>query len=218
MDFLFPKTCPICGRWDRLICKKCFEEMEIGSGICMGCGKRSESGWTHDKCKEKTVFEGMISLYDWSDLNVQKVIKSIKYEFNKELLEFIVLQHRFDLGVGFDGITCVPLTKYRENWRGFNQSEVIASIIGELTGIKSGRALTKVVNNGLQSEISDRNKRMNNVRGVYKMRGCVKIMGKNVILVDDVMTTGATMEACGRELQKAGAVKIWGVVLAHEMD
>jgi ComF family protein len=99
--------------------------------------------------------------------------------------------------------------------RGFNQSEEIAKIISEATGIKLlANCVIKVKDNKPQMELK-REERLKNVLDIYKVNKDVS--GLNIILIDDVYTTGATMEECAKILKKAEANTVWGITIAREI-
>jgi len=113
-------------------------------------------------------------------------------------------------------IVPVPLHKKKEAERGYNQSTSVAQGISKATGIPySTRVLSRVVMNESQTNKS-RIERWKNVEGIFDVRKPGLIRGKHVLLVDDVITTGATVEACGMELQQkgAGAVSVAALAMA----
>jgi competence protein ComFC len=218
VNLMWPAMCPVCKTVDSLLCDECMKQMSLGGGLCMGCGRMSVTGWTHATCRDKTAFAGVVALYDYEDGPVRQVINSIKYHFDRELIRHICSKQLFEMGESFDGVSFVPLTRTRKNWRGFNQAEDMAVYVADQLGLPSGPLLRKVRDNGQQASKKTRKERVSGMSGVYELKpGCV-VMGKKVILVDDVLTTGATMEACAKVLKSAGASSVWGLVLAHEMD
>ena len=109
---------------------------------------------------------------------------------------------------GIDGIIPVPLTKKRQRQRGYNQSEEIARGISEVTGLPLFDKVVKRVSfKGSQTNLG-RWERNENVEKVFELIDGTTIQGKHLLIVDDVVTTGATCIACSKELVKAGDVKI----------
>lgn len=112
----------------------------------------------------------------------------------------------------------VPLHKSRYRERGFNQSEIIAEEISKTTGVSLLReGLKRKKNTKDQTNLSPQ-QREQNVRGAFVVTQPGIINGKNIILVDDVITTGATMNECARMLKQAGAEKILGMTIAVVTD
>ena len=109
----------------------------------------------------------------------------------------------------------VPLHPKRKRKRGFNQAQVIAQEIARLKGIKLiKKSLAKIKNTPAQTSL-DREHREGNVKEVFKVRREKEIQGKVVMLVDDVYTTGATIEECSLELKLAGAKEIRAITVAQ---
>jgi len=107
----------------------------------------------------------------------------------------------------FDYITCVPMHTVQQNERGFNQSEILAKSASKFLNIPYADLLIKHKQNEPQHEIKEALKR-ENVRGVYKAVNTDKIKGNNILVIDDIITTGYTLGECCKTLKKAGAGKI----------
>ena len=109
----------------------------------------------------------------------------------------------------------IPLSDKKKKKRGFNQSEEIAKIISEVTKIETDfNCIIKVKDNKSQTELT-RKERIENVKNTFKIIKNIK--NKNILLLDDVYTTGSTMEECAKTLKSAGANKVWGITIAREM-
>ena len=116
-----------------------------------------------------------------------------------------------------DLIVPVPLHPDRRSARGYNQSELISSILSEqLSSPVSFSVLIKTKNTAPQIGLSGK-KRVNNLKNSFAVVDRLQLMGKSVMLVDDIITTGATLDACAVELLRAGAKKVSGFTLARTM-
>jgi ComF family protein len=114
-----------------------------------------------------------------------------------------------------DFLVSVPLTKKKLKRRGFNQSEEIAREISNYLNIPLiTNCLIKTRETFPQVELSEK-ERAENPKGAYIVKDKEKIRGKRVLLIDDVYTTGSTMEECSRILREAGTKEVWGVVIAR---
>lgn len=215
IDFLFPKYCLGCGKYGEDLCDDCLKELPITAQICPVCGKGSPMGWIHEKCKEKRGMDGLIVIYDYQDELVQKVIGEIKFGFNRDLIKRVLKEMRFEMGENFDLIVPVPLYFYRENWRGFNQAEEMAKVVGKQIKLDVVRALKRTRKTKQQSLILDRKERQKNVEGAFEIAEGVDLKGKKILLVDDVFTSGADMRECTKVIKRAGAGIVWGLALAH---
>lgn len=126
-------------------------------------------------------------------------------------------ENNLDCG-GIDMISCIPLSRIRKKRRGYNQSELLAREIASRTGLSYAHTLKKVKDNTAQSTIKDSKKRAANVAGVYKPIDAQMLKGKRILLVDDVVTTGATLSECARQLKRSGAEAVFCLTLARHQD
>lgn len=226
IDFFFPHFCPVCGEVDQLLCDKCERELGTATQICPVCNEESLMGWTHKQCKKKGCLDGLISLFEYGDPSVRKVVDNIKYDFNKELLFRLFKKIKIEVGIDFDFIVPVPLHYHRQNWRGFNQAEVIATVLSSLVRLPGGQVsngrfenlLIRKVNTVQQVKMPDKMQRKQNVKGIFvidKTFEQMNLNSKKVLLVDDVFTTGASMNECCKILKKNGVKTVWGFSLCH---
>jgi len=113
-----------------------------------------------------------------------------------------------------DVLVPVPLHRRRERQRGYNQSDLLAREVGRWTGIPlAPRILARTRDTAPQVSMSSNVERRRNIEGAFECTGPVK--GMKVLLIDDVVTTGATMNACARALEDSGAEAVWGLSLAR---
>ena len=111
-------------------------------------------------------------------------------------------------------ITHIPLRRQRQFDRGFNQSEQLSLILARKFQIPTKSLLIKIKDTEPQSSLN-REKRFLNIRGVFAPAKDAQLSGENIILIDDITTTGATMEEACRVIKKAGTKSVWGIALAH---
>lgn len=117
-----------------------------------------------------------------------------------------------------DVISWIPLSKKRLRQRGYDQARLLAEEIAAKTGLPCRQLLQKVKNNSAQSLTRDAKQRRENVAGVYALDDGADASGLRILLVDDVVTTGATISEAARILRKAGAKSVFGVTLARHED
>jgi len=115
----------------------------------------------------------------------------------------------------FDLISPVPLHPQRQKERGFNQSELLAEYFCQTIGLALAKDLLQRVRPTIPQVMLPRPQRAKNVRGAFAVSDDLPIAGKNILLIDDIATTGATLKECARILQKAGAEKICVLTLAR---
>ena len=144
---------------------------------------------------------------------VQHLIHQLKYKGNKEAGAFLGQQlgetiKDAPLFQGIDYLIPVPLHPKRERKRGYNQSLMIARGISEVTGIAIGdKYLVRAVNTATQTKKSSE-ERFKNVKDIFEVRFADELKGKHVLLVDDVLTTGATLESCAHQLENIPGITI----------
>ena len=144
---------------------------------------------------------------------VQHLIHQLKYKGNKEAGVFLGQQlgetiKDAPLFQGIDYLIPVPLHPKRERKRGYNQSLMIARGISEVTGIAIGdKYLVRAVNTATQTKKSSE-ERFKNVKDIFEVRFADELKGKHVLLVDDVLTTGATIESCAHQLENIPDITI----------
>ena len=109
----------------------------------------------------------------------------------------------------FDMLTFVPIAPFRKLFRGYDQVELLANAVGAELGIHSCRTLRKVRNTPPQSGIREESRRRANVLGAYAPDTSVSVQGRRILLLDDVITTGATISECARVLLTAGAKEVF---------
>ena len=116
------------------------------------------------------------------------------------------------LGEELDGVTWVPMSPQKLRRRGYNQSELLAKAVAKELGLPAWNLLEQVRETDTQHSLT-RAQRADNVRGAYRAKSAT--LGKRVLLVDDIVTTGATLRACAQGLYGAGAQKVCAVCAAN---
>lgn len=182
--------------------------MELGR-FCPACKSRTE-----------TKLSGIIIAAKYDEGPTKEMIYGLKYLGLTALageLASIVAGRIRSLPIISDCLVVpVPLHIRKFHRRGFNQSELIARSLSEILDLPGGDALVRTKDTASQVGLS-RSKRLKNVVGAFRCEDTELVSGKNILLVDDVMTTGATLSECAKALKDAGAKKIWGVVVARNV-
>ena len=216
VDLIFPNRCPCCGKfikYDELICKECIDELPImDKYICEKCGKPEcichKKLW-YDRCYVAGFYEG----------KMRDGIINLKYKSGINLAEFLcpMLVKKLNdanLSSKIDIIIGVPMTKDSIAVRQYNQANEIASIISQLIDKpSSNKILKKNYNNVSQHTLSSKD-RHNATIGLYSIVKKADISGKTILLCDDVITTGSTLNECAKILKQSGAKKVICVALS----
>lgn len=230
LDLFFPRRCLGCGTSETYLCSACFPKIKfIDSFICPVCEKPSFNGAAHPKCQTRYNLDGLISVCVYEGL-IKKAIHLFKYKRVFDLSETLIglfekyLETNSSLGLLFKEmkkenylVVPVPLHFVRENFRGFNQAGIMGKILAkrhcfifrENWLIREKYTFPQVKLKG--------EKRRKNVREAFgiKKEAAGTLKGKNIILIDDVWTTGSTLRTCANILKRNGAGKIWGLTLAR---
>lgn len=226
------EICFICGykgsEVKKHICAECRETIKfVGHRRCEICGVGiryiDESKLyicTDCEINPKYFEKGVSPLVYHGE--IKKLIYDFKYHdklYLKKLFSELIMEELVDSDMEIaDLILGVPLTIKRENKRGYNQSELISSYIGGKLGIKSGEGLLKrVKETSVQKELG-RAQRMKNLEDAFKVEYPQKVRGKKILLVDDIYTTGATLNECAKTLLECGAKTVNITTIATSVD
>lgn len=232
LELFFPSFCLGCRKEGTFLCADCKATLEISEHSYCLCGKNplrlpfGEAGGKCYKCRDKKL-SGLYSALPYEERALaKKLIRQFKYEPRvKSLagdLASIMAEHLLITGKNTEKIwqnsvlIPVPLEKSKMKERGYNQSEELAKKLSET--IKTPLAcgiLVKIKKTESQMELS-KEEREKNLKGAFLVKNPSKIKGKKVFLIDDVYTTGSTMEECARILRKSGAKEAWGIAIARE--
>lgn len=213
LNTLFPKTCINCGAENNYICQDCFALIDF---LPLG------------PYRTKSILDGLFSAVSYNNFIIKKIIAQFKYEpFIKDLadvLSFLIIHHLNSEGGVFllksedMVLTAIPTSEKRRRFRGFNPPEEIAKKLSLSLQIPlADNVLLKIKDNLPQVELS-KEERKKNVKGAFVFNKNKKdvIEGKTILLVDDVFTTGSTMEEAATILKKSGAKKVFGITVAKE--
>lgn len=203
---LYPDKCPFCGR-----------VLEPGEeGLCALCQR--ELPWVDRADRRKVdLCDGCLSPL-WYRGKVPDAVHRYKfggaagYAGTLGRLMAQSLSDHWDEPV--DLVTWVPLSAKRRRERGYDQAELLARRVGELAGLPTEATLNKTRQNKVQSRLTDDSQRRANVLGVYESLPGLVLTGKRVVLVDDVVTSGATMTECAACLRLSGAESVVALTLA----
>lgn len=231
LDFLFPENCVICKKNNsNFLCQDCFKLLSFKKIQCPTCNNFSKIGEFCQKCKERQELEGVLIAANLRDKNLNKIIKKYKYSFLKKLsiplslflIRFLqnniiknpILKKQEDrLDLKNFILIPVPLSRKRLTWRGFNQSEELSKIISKKLNIKLSLDLKRIKHKTAQAKLNKKN-RSENIKNCFKWYG-ESLKNKKILIVDDIFTSGATLNEIAKELKKYQALEIWGLVLAH---
>ena len=208
LDLLFPRKCAFCRRLT-----------QNGAVICPRC--RENLPYTNYAARQDFPhLDGCYSPLYYTDEVRQSLLR---YKFGGlrmyasvygEFLAKCIDENR----ISCDSISWVPLSRRRLRQRGYDQARLLAEDLSERLSVPCLPTLRKIRNNPRQSATGNAEKRRRNVKGVYAAMPEADLDGKTILLVDDIVTTGATLSEAASVLQKAGAASVIGLTLARRKE
>ncbi|MBP7737339.1 MAG: ComF family protein [Spirochaetes bacterium] len=220
LDILFPSRCAACGATvasaDRRLCPSCagrIDVLEEGCPFCSGPAGKSPC----PSCADRHWYiTRHIALSDYSGV-MKSAIRKMKFGGIRGIysaLGSLAAREIVRRSISADIITWVPMNSKKEWRRGFNQSERISSFISKKTGIPGRALLREKRGAGAQRDLGLRDRFIHSLGRYEPVKG-PNLSGKSVLLVDDVYTTGATINECARQLRMAGAEQVFSLTIAR---
>ena len=238
LDFLFPRTCIGCKKQGSYFCQNCVQNAKphfpraagIAPGdawqVCPVCERPSPDGIRHKYCETYQTPSGLHSIWVYEG-TPRKLIIKLKYRFISDIADELAetaannlknykplagnpvwLSQKFT-------VVPIPLHWKRENWRGFNQSEELGKRIAQKMGWDFKNLLIRAKRTEHQVGLRGKARR-ENVQGVFSLSpNVLAIQRPNVLLFDDVWTTGATMKEAVKVLKESGIRRVWCLTLAR---
>ncbi|PYJ59725.1 MAG: hypothetical protein DME74_11835 [Verrucomicrobia bacterium] len=228
VSLLYPSVCTICGRSvgaGEYLCDQCeAKTVRIVAPFCQKCSEPFEGAitgaFTCANCAHRTIyFDAAVAAYRGRGI-VRQMIHEFKYGRQIHLRHLVArwLHAALDderlCGRRFDVIVPVPLHPARQRERGFNQASVLAELLSAQTSIPAKPVLERIRYTTTQTAL-DRSERMENLHNAFRLRKNADVRGLRVLLVDDVLTTGSTLNECARLLKRAGALSVHAATAAR---
>ena len=222
LDTLFPIHCVICDKEGVFICPDCQNQLSpVDRQYCIICQKPTPFGLTHPGCQTPHGPDGAISIYNYHDKKVSAVLIDGKYKFLPGIYQHLgkILSKKLQTEL-FSLITepvlvPLPLHRSRKRWRGFNQAEILCQTISQELNFPVISALVRKRSTKTQKDLK-RDERLKNMTGAFALKKGVDVHGKNLVLIDDVTTTGSTLiEAC-QVLKRNGGAKVICLTVAKD--
>ena len=221
VDSFFPRRCVGCGRLGGFLCPECLGKLSrLLPPLCPNCGRPQASGIICPDCwQRQTEIDGIRSLFRFDDI-IRKAIHQLKYRNLKAIspcLAELLADYLISNPLPGEALMCVPLHTRRLRERGYNQSNLLARRLGERIDLPViENCLIRVKQTQPQVRAADVEERRRNVADAFMCRD-ERVNGRQIILIDDVCTSGATLESCAVALKNKGATSVWGLTLAREI-
>ena len=205
MELLFPSKC--------VLCRQILKNGEID--LCKSCRTDAPE---YPNRKNKLQFLDSFAAVWYYEGNVRGSLLRYKFHnarsYSVSYGRILAMKLLREYPEGFDVLTWVPVSRLRKLRRGYDQVELLAATVGKELGMPPVPTLKKIRNNRPQSRMKGAEARRANVLGVYRIFDGVDVKGKRVLLLDDILTTGATAGECARVLLSAGAKEVHCAVVA----
>lgn len=210
LDLLYPPKCAFC----RALLEN------SGQGMCKRCASSLPYTRGAGQSQRLPFIKSCVSPLYYEDAVRDSLLR---FKFNKLALYATIygklIANCIDENeISCDIITWVPLSRRRLRERGYDQARIIAQELSSCTGIECVRLLEKTRHTPAQSGMGDAAKRKANAQGAYAALDAAEIEGANVLIIDDIVTTGATLSECARVLTAAGARSVSAAALARKRD
>ena len=203
---LFPSFCCGCKTLGPYLCERCYEKLQF-----------YPLPISIDTLRLETVYlDQLIAAVEYEP-TIGSLLHYLKYKHAREIGEYcgdlLYFSTFFPMT---DFITATPLHPSRRSDRGYNQSEVIAQRLAKYTHVPYRIFLRRTKVTASQASLKEREKRLSNLANIFAFSHNPElIINKRILLIDDVCTTGTTLNECARILKKAGAKQVVGLVVAH---
>lgn len=215
-----PHSCINCNNEGGLLCEACTERLPAKRPTCYSCNRLSEGGRTCPACLRHTALSGVVVAHRY-DGAVKELVRALKYDnkvavsktFEQMLSPLLVPSKVEGLSpANYDFVTAIPGAPSRYRHRGYHQAELIAKRVARALGLPYRRVLGRLE---VDSQVgSSRGQRFLRVKDSFWVRRPESVIGQRVLIIDDVLTTGATLGEAARVLKAAGAKSVWGAVVA----
>ncbi len=228
VSLLYPATCTICRKHVRAgeyLCDSCQAKVvRIVPPFCETCSEPFDgsinTAFTCANCAHRTIyFKTAVAVYRGRGI-VRDVIHEFKYNRQIHLRHLVArwlcaaLDDERLRGQKFEVVVPVPLHPARQRERGFNQASLLAKLLSAQTSIPCRPLLKRVRYTTTQTAL-DRSERMENLHNAFRLRKNADVRGLRVLLIDDVLTTGSTLNECARVLKRAGATSVHSATAAR---
>ncbi len=228
LNTIYPLKCEVCRQQLPLaagnrICQSCRKKiLPIGDNFCHKCGKslliaadicvdcQGNDTLYYESIKAAGIYHGIL----------RESIHAFKYErrscLGADLGDFMISSYRQHFSLNsFDKLVPVPLHKKQYRQRQYNQSEVLARKLSRATGIPVA-ADTLARSRATKPQFTlNKQERALNIKDSFQVKNRAWLQGAKVLVIDDICTTGSTINECARILKQAGAEEVYGLVLAH---
>jgi len=212
LNVVAPHRCINCNTEGSLACVDCLQNVSIKRPTCFRCNRLSDGGKTCPSCRRQTDLAGVVVAAHYDGL-AKELVQALKYQQQVAASEILakLLAPRLS-PAGFDVVTAIPGSPSRYRHRGYHQAELIAKRVAKQLRLPYRPLLGRLE---VASQVgASRDQRLSRVHDSFWVRHPASFSGQRVLIIDDVLTTGATVNEAAHVLREAGATSVWGGVAA----
>jgi ComF family protein len=228
LNLFFPRQCAVCRRQleNSDVCEDCLERIPTFAwAFCPSCNSRLQNFIPCKSCPGPKTLSGIGFAADYRRNDVRALIHAYKYRrrraLYKPLTDMLILHARRSgldefLKASQAAVTPIPLTRKKERQRGFNQAGLLAErFAAKLNLCYVREIITRTAERPPQVTMPDTKSRRQNVAGAFRAANPELVRGKIILLIDDVVTSGATLSEAAKALKAGGAKSVWAVTVAR---
>lgn len=206
-EFVFPLSCALCQKPGEAVCSDCLERLPQARLVCLRCGRKNPYGLYCPKCRVKFTPDRVLACYKFEGAS-RELVHSFKYEDITALASPLAVRMAKLVREVEDYknfvLVPIPLSRKRRAFRGYNQAELLCRELSEMLGLKWVEILRRTKGGASQVQVGSKAERRKNVKDSFDLTAEFDLP-KKIILVDDVITSGATVEEVTKVLKRAGA-------------
>jgi ComF family protein len=221
LDLVYPPRCVLCERQGSFLCETCLVTLPRAEGArCETCWLPLQGSSQCWACLERPpALASLRSVFRYEGAT-RRLVRAFKFEGVSSLAPLLAHElaecYRAH-GLAADVVVSVPLSGHRKRERGYNQAELLARETARMLGLPRSVVLRRRRHSEAQARSPNAEQRHQNVAGAYEItRSAEGVRGQRALLIDDVATTGATLNACAAVLLSSGAASVSGLTLARE--
>ena len=224
-DIVAPKKCYSCNKEWHFLCEQCLSKMSSFEPICYVCKGNTNNFDVHNNCLEEVFYDKIIILSHYKEKTISKLIKDLKFYQKKDIAEdfWIYLSNLFfenELYKNTDNYVLLypPMWFFKKLKRWYNHSEILAKIISKNTGIKIEKNFIKKVKDTRQQSKLNRQDRQSNLQDCFKINKnkLDNIDKKIFIIIDDVISTGSTINEISKVLKNTWVKRVIWLIIASD--
>lgn len=220
LELIYPTRCVSCRKGGALLCPDCEKKLApLEKLFCVVCDRPAVGGFTHPGCTTRFTPERALAGFSYRG-PARRLVQGLKYRRVRKIAEIMaemLVEELAERGLEFGAeavVMPIPLSFWREGARGFNQSSLLGEALAKKLNLSFRADVLRKIRDTVTQVSLTKPERAANIRGAFSVEGALH--GEDILLVDDVLTTGATGREAAKTLKKAGAGQVWLLAFAKD--